>query len=319
MVTTSSAPTRQTVSLAAAQGRQDIPANTAPACFSISNDRGGMRGAGSNRTISNQSADRADCLAVRERRYRLPATGDRFVALPPGSEAIKPNARSGNWKSGAAARSDAGVFTDDAHRTRGRYDDGHGGHCLVGALLHLSREHRLPPAPAIALLQDAMPRPGLPLVHFNDDRCGIVAELRSVILKARRLAHDIAERERADAAVKAWLLAQIEEKRAATAAANIAKSAPEGPPACDRLATACRRRIDEKKNQPVSPPSSAYLTTSNPIRLYDAAPRPLSAPGLVFPSPSFRAPATTSWFAGGRRRLCVLASPGCRVPAPGCA
>jgi len=59
-------------------------------------------------------------------------------------------------------------FADDGHWTRGRYDDGNGGHCLVGALLHLSRKHRLPRAPAIALLQDAMPRPGLPLVHFND-------------------------------------------------------------------------------------------------------------------------------------------------------
>ena len=51
-----------------------------------------------------------------------------------------------------------------------------------------------------------MPRPGLPLVHFNDTRCGSVAELRSVILKARRLAGDDAERERAAAAVKTWLL-----------------------------------------------------------------------------------------------------------------
>src|ERR1700674_1909123 len=83
-------------------------------------------------------------------------------------------------------------FADGGHWTRGRYDDGHSGHCLVGALLHLSREHRLPSAPAIALLQDAMPRPGLPLVHFNDNRCGTVAELRSVIIKARRLAHDTA-------------------------------------------------------------------------------------------------------------------------------
>src|SRR5262249_631263 len=33
-------------------------------------------------------------------------------------------------------------FADDGHWTRGRYDDGDGGHCLVGALLHLSREHR---------------------------------------------------------------------------------------------------------------------------------------------------------------------------------
>jgi hypothetical protein len=65
-----------------------------------------------------------------------------------------------------------------------------------------------------------MPRPGLPLVHFNDDRCGSVAELRSVILKARRLAHDHAERERAAVGVKTWLLAQIEKKRAATASAH---------------------------------------------------------------------------------------------------
>jgi hypothetical protein len=67
-------------------------------------------------------------------------------------------------------------FADDRHWTRGRYDDGNGGHCLVGALLHLSRKHGLPRAPAIALLQDAMPRPGLPLVHFNDTGCGSVAE-----------------------------------------------------------------------------------------------------------------------------------------------
>jgi hypothetical protein len=105
-------------------------------------------------------------------------------------------------------------FADDGHWTRGCYDDGNGGHCLVGALLHLSRKHRLPAAPAIALLQDAMPRPGLPLVHFNDTRCGGADELRSVILKARRLAHDDAERERATAAVRSWLLAQIEKKRA---------------------------------------------------------------------------------------------------------
>jgi hypothetical protein len=124
-------------------------------------------------------------------------------------------------------------FTDDARWTRGRYDDGHGGHCLVGALLHLSREHRLPWASAIALLQDAMPRPGLPLVHFNDSRCDTVAELRSIIVKARRLAHDTAERERAAATMKAWLLAQIEKKQAATA--DIAKSAPVRPLGCDRL------------------------------------------------------------------------------------
>jgi hypothetical protein len=107
-------------------------------------------------------------------------------------------------------------FVDDDRWARGCYDDGNGGHCFVGALLRLGRQHHLPTAPAIALLQDAMPRPGLPLVHFSDTRCGSAGELRSVILKARRLADDDAERERAAAAVKAWLLDQIEKRRAAT-------------------------------------------------------------------------------------------------------
>jgi hypothetical protein len=126
-------------------------------------------------------------------------------------------------------------FTGDGQWTRGRYDDGNGGHCLVGALLHLSRKHRLPRAPAIALLQDAMPRPGLPLVHFNDTCCGSVAELRSIILKARRLADDHAEREQADAAVKAWLLARIAKKRPARSV-DTADTAPDEPFAPERLA-----------------------------------------------------------------------------------
>jgi hypothetical protein len=126
-------------------------------------------------------------------------------------------------------------FADDVHWTRGSYDDGKGGHCLVGALLHLGRKHHLPTAPAIALLQDAMPRPGLPLVHFNDKRCGSAAELRSVILKARRLAHDDAERERAAAAVKAWLLDQIQ-KRRSVRAADIKEMVLEQPIAPERLA-----------------------------------------------------------------------------------
>ena len=118
-------------------------------------------------------------------------------------------------------------FADNGHWTRGRYDDGNGGHCLVGALLYLSRKYRLPTTPAIALLQDAMPRPGLPLVHFNDTRCGSIAELRSVILKARSLAHDNVERERAAAAVKTWLLAQIEKKGTAPVATPKEPLAPE--------------------------------------------------------------------------------------------
>jgi len=126
-------------------------------------------------------------------------------------------------------------FADDGHWTRGRYDDGNGGHCLVGALLHLSRKHRLPRAPAIALLQDAMPRPALPLVHFNDTCCGSVAELRSIILKARRLAADHAEQERAAAAVKTWLLAQIDKKRPAPSTDPM-ETAPDQPFVPERLA-----------------------------------------------------------------------------------
>ena len=80
-----------------------------------------------------------------------------------------------------------------------------------------------------------MPRPGLPLVHFNDTRCGSVAELRSVIVKARRLARDDAERERAAAAVKSWLLAQIEKKRGAPAS-DTAETASDEQFAPERLA-----------------------------------------------------------------------------------
>jgi len=109
------------------------------------------------------------------------------------------------------------------------------GHCLVGALLHLSRKHRLPRAPAIALLQDAMPRPGLPLVHFNDACCASVGELRSIIFKARRLADDHAEQERAAAAIKTWLLARIEKKPAAQST-DVAKTVPDEPFAPERLA-----------------------------------------------------------------------------------
>src|SRR5215475_15401722 len=126
-------------------------------------------------------------------------------------------------------------FADDGHWTRGRYDDGKGGHCLVGALLHLSRKHRLSRTSAIALLQDAMPRPGLLLVHFNDTCCGSIAELRSIILKARRLADDVAERERAATAAKNWLLAQVEKSRAKTMP-DIGETPPGEPLAPERLA-----------------------------------------------------------------------------------
>src|SRR5258708_3365494 len=126
-------------------------------------------------------------------------------------------------------------FAEDGQWARGCYDDGNGGRCLVGALLHIGRQHRLPTAPAIALLQDAMPRPGLPLVHFNDTSCGSIADLRSIILKARRLADDVAERGRAAAAAKNWLLAQVEKRRAETVA-DIGETAPGEPIASERFA-----------------------------------------------------------------------------------
>jgi hypothetical protein len=80
-----------------------------------------------------------------------------------------------------------------------------------------------------------MPRPGLPLVHFNDRCCGSVAELRSIILKARRLADDHAEQERTAAAAKTWLLAQIAKKRSARPADSAHMAAGE-PFAPERLA-----------------------------------------------------------------------------------
>jgi hypothetical protein len=148
---------------------------------------------------------------------RIGAARDTLNSTP-GSGAIKPMPDAEIAKAVQLLDLMLEFFADDGHWTRGCYHDGNDGHCLVGALLHLGRKHSLPTRSAIALLQDAMPRPGLPLVHFNDTRCGSVGELRAVILKARRLAHDHAARERAAAAVKTWLLAQIEKKRAKTAA-----------------------------------------------------------------------------------------------------
>jgi hypothetical protein len=58
--------------------------------------------------------------------------------------------------------------------------------------------------------------------------------LRSIILKARRLADDHAEQERAAAAAKAWLLAQIWKKRSARA--DRPDTVPDEPFAPERLA-----------------------------------------------------------------------------------
>jgi len=165
---------------------------------------------------------------------RIAVARDTLSSLP-GSGAIKPMLEAEIAKAVHLFDLMLEFFADDGHWTRGCYDDGNGGHCLVGALLHLSRKHRLPTGPAIALLQHAMPRPGLPLVHFNDTRCGSVAELRSVIVKARHLARDDVERERAAAAAKTWLLVQIEKKRAEPVS-DMVETASDEPFAPERLA-----------------------------------------------------------------------------------
>src|SRR5947208_9773358 len=120
---------------------------------------------------------------------QIAPVGDTVSSLR-GSGAIKPMPEAEIAKAVHLIDLMLEFFADDSHWARGCYDDGNGGHCLVGALLHLSRKHRLPTAPAAALLQDAMPRPGLPLVHFNDSRCVSVAERRSEILNALSLAHE---------------------------------------------------------------------------------------------------------------------------------
>jgi hypothetical protein len=187
------------------------------------------------RSVKKNDSSLISRLVCRERAaMRIAVARDTLSSLP-GSGAIKPMLEAEIAKAVHLFDLMLEFFADDGHWTRGCYDDGNGGHCLVGALLHLSRKHRLPTGPAIALLQHAMPRPGLPLVHFNDTRCGSVAELRSVIVKARHLARDDVERERAAAAAKTWLLVQIEKKRAAPAS-DMVETASDEPFAPERLA-----------------------------------------------------------------------------------
>ena len=101
---------------------------------------------------------------------RIAAARDTLSSLP-GLGAIKPMPEAEIARAVQLLDLMLDFFAHDGHWTRGSYDDGNGGHCLVGALLHLSRKHRLPTAPAIALLQDAMPRPGLPLVAAASRSC----------------------------------------------------------------------------------------------------------------------------------------------------
>ena len=93
---------------------------------------------------------------------RIAVAGDTLRSLP-GAGAIKPMPEAQIATTIQLLDLMLEFFADDDHWTRGSYDDGKGGHCLVGALLHLSRKHRLPAAPVIALLQDAMPDPAFRL------------------------------------------------------------------------------------------------------------------------------------------------------------
>ena len=88
-------------------------------------------------------------------------------------------------------------FADGRRWTRGRFYS-HGRHCLVGALNYLRREHRVASGAARYFLEEAIPREcRRRLVYFNDHRCRSIAELRSVIVKARALALQEPEGERA--------------------------------------------------------------------------------------------------------------------------
>ena len=61
------------------------------------------------------------------------------------------------------------------------------GWCLLPGRLYSSEDFREGVEASVRSASRAF-GPGFPLVHFNDSCCGSVAELRSIILKARRLA-----------------------------------------------------------------------------------------------------------------------------------
>src|SRR5215469_15000207 len=108
-------------------------------------------------------------------------------------------------------------FADDARWMRGNYHDGGDRRCLMGALDHLRRNHRIPYAGAVYFLQQALPSRQSGFVNFNDRLCANVAELRSVIMKARALVLEDTQAALAAAAMERKLLAEVECYRAAKA------------------------------------------------------------------------------------------------------
>src|SRR5215468_5882124 len=108
-------------------------------------------------------------------------------------------------------------FADDARWMRGHYHDGDDRHCLMGVLHHMQRNHHISYAGAVYFLQQALPSRQSGLVNFNDRLCESLAELRSVITKARALALTDAEVALAAAAMERKVLAEVECYRAAVA------------------------------------------------------------------------------------------------------
>lgn len=84
----------------------------------------------------------------------------------------------------------------------------------MGALHYLQRIHHIPYAGAAYFLQRALPLRQSGLVNFNDRFCGSVAELHSVIMKARALVLEDAEAALVAAAMERKLLAEVECYRA---------------------------------------------------------------------------------------------------------
>jgi hypothetical protein len=111
-------------------------------------------------------------------------------------------------------------FADDRNWLRGDYHDGDGRRCLVDAVRHLASRRQIPYGPVLSVLDEALPERRGGLIRFNDLYCRSIAELRAVILKARALAIQNEEHERTAEALKRWLLAEIEQERAARAAAG---------------------------------------------------------------------------------------------------
>jgi hypothetical protein len=87
---------------------------------------------------------------------RIATARDTLASLP-GSRAITPMPEAEIARAVQLLDLMLDFFAHDGHWTHGSYDNGNGGHCLVGALLYLSRKHRLPTASISAPDRKARP------------------------------------------------------------------------------------------------------------------------------------------------------------------